>query len=118
MRDESEHIQTLIQQEISCSALWAEINVLDSIAIAEDIAATVTSGVLTGIAPIVRAPDAQAIVLKEPYGVILAIAPWNAPLILGLRAVAAAVAAGNTAVLKVRCSGCRRDLDRKRLLTQ
>ncbi|CAN9304979.1 unnamed protein product [Alternaria alternata] len=100
MRDESEHIQTLIQQEISCSALWAEINVLDSIAIAEDIAATVTSGVLAGIAPIVRAPDAQAIVFKEPYGVILAIAPWNAPLILGLRVVAAAVATGNTAVLK------------------
>ena len=113
MRDESEYIQTLIQREISCSALWAEINVLDSIAIAEDIAATVTSGVLTGIAPIVRAPDAQAIVLKEPYGVILAIAPWNAPLILGLRAVAAAVAAGNTAVLKVRHSGCRREFDRK-----
>ena len=111
MRDESEHIQTLIQQEISCSALWAEINVLDSIAIAEDIAATVTSGVLAGMAPIVGAPDAQAIVFKEPYGVILAIAPWNAPLILGLRAVAAAVAAGNTAVLKVRNSGSHQDFD-------
>lgn len=72
-----------------------------------------TSGVLTGIAPIIGAPDAQAIVFKEPYGVILAIAPWNAPLILGLRAVAAAIAAGNTAVLKVSYSAFRREFGRE-----
>lgn len=91
----------MIQQEISCSALWADINVLDSIAIVEEVAATVTSGVLSGMAPIVQDPEAQAIIFKEPYGVVLGIAPWNAPLILGLRAVVAAVAAGNTVVFKV-----------------
>ncbi|KAN0117903.1 aldehyde dehydrogenase [Hyaloscypha variabilis] len=41
-----------------------------------------------------------ALVLKEPYGVILGIAPWNAPWPLGCRAVAYALAAGNTCVLK------------------
>lgn len=64
-------------------------------------AAATISGVFSGIAPIVRAADAQALVFKEPLGVVLGIAPWNAPLILGIRAVAAAVAAGNTVILKV-----------------
>ncbi|OJJ79206.1 uncharacterized protein ASPGLDRAFT_159344 [Aspergillus glaucus CBS 516.65] len=41
-----------------------------------------------------------AIVYKEPYGVILSIVPWNAPFILGTRAVALPLAAGNTVVLK------------------
>lgn len=60
-----------------------------------------TAGVLSGVVPVVRDPEAHAVVVKEPLGVVLAIAPWNAPLILGLRAVAAAVGAGNTAILKV-----------------
>lgn len=51
--------------------------------------------------PNISDTEAHAMVIKEPLGVVLAIAPWNAPLILGLRAVAAAVAAGNTAILKV-----------------
>jgi len=39
-------------------------------------------------------------VYKEPYGVILAIAPWNAAYILGIRSIAYALAAGNTVILK------------------
>lgn len=39
-------------------------------------------------------------VVKEPLGVQLGIAPWNAPLLLGLRAVATPIACGNTAILK------------------
>lgn len=64
-------------------------------------AALTTSGILGGSAPVVDDPDAHAVVVKEPLGVVLGIAPWNAPLILGFRAVAAAVAVGNTAILKV-----------------
>ncbi|RJE20728.1 Dehydrogenase [Aspergillus sclerotialis] len=50
-----------------------------------------------------RVPSAvqgNAIVFKEPYGVIWGIAPWNAPYILGVRAVAIPLAAGNTTILK------------------
>jgi acyl-CoA reductase-like NAD-dependent aldehyde dehydrogenase len=39
-------------------------------------------------------------VLKEPYGVVVGIAPWNATFILGFRAVTYALAAGNTVVFK------------------
>jgi acyl-CoA reductase-like NAD-dependent aldehyde dehydrogenase len=38
--------------------------------------------------------------LREPVGVILGIAPWNAPIILGVRAVATALACGNSVILK------------------
>jgi succinate-semialdehyde dehydrogenase/glutarate-semialdehyde dehydrogenase len=36
----------------------------------------------------------------EPYGVVLVVTPWNYPLFLALGAAAAALAAGNTVVLK------------------
>jgi acyl-CoA reductase-like NAD-dependent aldehyde dehydrogenase len=38
--------------------------------------------------------------LREPVGVILGIAPWNAPVILGCRAIATPLACGNTVILK------------------
>jgi acyl-CoA reductase-like NAD-dependent aldehyde dehydrogenase len=38
--------------------------------------------------------------VREPLGVVAAFAPWNAPVILGIRAVAGPLAAGNTVVLK------------------
>ncbi|MDB5550325.1 MAG: salicylaldehyde dehydrogenase protein [Rhizobium sp.] len=37
---------------------------------------------------------------RQPAGVCLAIAPWNAPVILGTRSIAMALACGNTVVLK------------------
>ncbi len=39
-------------------------------------------------------------VVREPYGVVLVMAPWNYPVQLSLSPVVAAVAAGNTVVLK------------------
>jgi benzaldehyde dehydrogenase (NAD) len=38
--------------------------------------------------------------LREPVGVILGIAPWNAPIILGVRAIAVPLACGNSVILK------------------
>ncbi|HZE40251.1 MAG TPA: aldehyde dehydrogenase family protein, partial [Stackebrandtia sp.] len=45
-------------------------------------------------------PGALSLSVRQPAGVVAAFAPWNAPLILGCRAVAAPLAAGNTVVLK------------------
>lgn len=45
-------------------------------------------------------PGCLALALREPVGVILGIAPWNAPIILGVRAIAVPLACGNTIVLK------------------
>jgi vanillin dehydrogenase len=45
-------------------------------------------------------PDTVAMAIRQPVGVVVGIAPWNAPLILGVRAVALPLAYGNTVVLK------------------
>src|SRR5918992_6233455 len=45
-------------------------------------------------------PGAFAMGLRRPVGVVAAIAPWNAALILSARAISAPLALGNTVVLK------------------
>lgn len=40
----------------------------------------------TSTSPVVAEEGSSSIVSKEPFGVILGIAPWNAPYVLGLRA--------------------------------
>ncbi|KIW35013.1 uncharacterized protein PV07_01740 [Cladophialophora immunda] len=42
----------------------------------------------------------SAMMVREPWGVVLGIAPWNAPYALGLRACLFPLAMGNTVVLK------------------
>ncbi|MFD9739969.1 aldehyde dehydrogenase family protein [Umezawaea sp. NPDC059074] len=41
-----------------------------------------------------------SLAVRQPVGVVGAFSPWNAPLILGIRAVAVPIAVGNTVVLK------------------
>ncbi|CAK7219649.1 hypothetical protein SBRCBS47491_003918 [Sporothrix bragantina] len=100
LRERTDEARQIMEDEIKCSAKWSAINVNDAVAMLESVAALTTSGVLSGTSPAVRNHKSHAVVLKEPMGVVLGIAPWNAPLILGVRAVAAAVAAGNTTILK------------------
>jgi acyl-CoA reductase-like NAD-dependent aldehyde dehydrogenase len=45
-------------------------------------------------------PGAFNMAIRQPVGVVAGIGPWNAPLILSLRAVCMPIAYGNTAVLK------------------
>ncbi|NMG66159.1 aldehyde dehydrogenase family protein [Azoarcus indigens] len=45
-------------------------------------------------------PGSLALAVRQPAGVVLGIAPWNAPVILGTRALAMPLACGNTVVLK------------------
>jgi acyl-CoA reductase-like NAD-dependent aldehyde dehydrogenase len=45
-------------------------------------------------------PGLRMRAIRQPVGVVVGIAPWNAPVILATRAVAAPLAFGNTVVLK------------------
>jgi benzaldehyde dehydrogenase (NAD) len=45
-------------------------------------------------------PGSLAMGVRQPAGVVLGIAPWNAPVILGVRAIATPLACGNTVILK------------------
>jgi acyl-CoA reductase-like NAD-dependent aldehyde dehydrogenase len=55
-------------------------------------------------------PGNFAMAVRQPCGVVLGIAPWNAPVILGTRALAMPLACGNTVVLKASeaCPGVHR----------
>ncbi|TLS20212.1 uncharacterized protein PpBr36_11493 [Pyricularia pennisetigena] len=101
LRDRQDELMNLIQDELACTRTWASIGYNDTVDVVEQAAALVTSGVLSGVSPPTNNPLAHAVVFKEPLGVILGIAPWNSPLLLAFRAVVAAVATGNTAILKV-----------------
>ncbi len=45
-------------------------------------------------------PGSVSLAVRRPCGVVVGIAPWNAPVILGVRAIAMPLACGNTVVLK------------------
>jgi len=55
-------------------------------------------------------PGSLAMAIRQPCGVVLGIAPWNAPVILATRALAMPLACGNTVVLKASeaCPGVHR----------
>jgi benzaldehyde dehydrogenase (NAD) len=61
-------------------------------------------------------PGKQAKAVRQPVGVVVGIAPWNAPVILGVRAVAAPLAYGNQGVgaVPAHARGDRRRADRCR----
>lgn len=84
--------------ETGATADWARYNVQLGAAILREAAAMTTQ--LTGdVIPADRS-GTLAMAIRQPVGVVLGIAPWNAPVILGVRAVAAPLACGNTAILK------------------
>ena len=55
-------------------------------------------------------PGSLAMGCRQPVGVVAGIAPWNAPVILGVRAIAMPLACGNTVILKASemCPGTHR----------
>lgn len=55
---------------------------------------------IQGVIPQTGTPGQAAFIFKEPFGVNFGISPWNAPIILGVRAFLYAIAAGNTVILK------------------
>lgn len=100
LRSRDDEIKAIMREEIHATPLWSMINVEDSLLMIEEAASLVTSPLLSGNLPASQNPESQVLVLTEPLGVVLGIAPWNSPLILGFRSVLPAIAAGNTAILK------------------
>jgi acyl-CoA reductase-like NAD-dependent aldehyde dehydrogenase len=84
--------------EIGATEGWARFNLALGAGIIREAAAMTTQ--ITGEVIPSDKPGCIALALREPVGVLLGIAPWNAPIILGVRAVAMPLACGNTVVLK------------------
>ena len=84
--------------ETGSSAIWAGFNVhLAADMLVE--AAAVTTQIDGQVIPS-NVPGSLAMGVRQPAGVVLGIAPWNAPVVLGVRAVALPLACGNTVVFK------------------
>lgn len=85
-------------EETGATTIWAGFNVHLAAGILREAGAMTTQG--GGEVIPSNKPGTLAMAVARPRGVCLGIAPWNAPVILGTRAVAMALACGNTAVLK------------------
>jgi benzaldehyde dehydrogenase (NAD) len=84
--------------ETGASGMWAGFNVhLAAGGLLE--AAALTTQINGELIPS-DVPGSLAMGVRQPAGVVLGIAPWNAPVILAVRAIALPLACGNTVVLK------------------
>jgi vanillin dehydrogenase len=88
----------LMATEIGATAGWAQFNVKLAAGMLRE-AASLTTQITGEIIPSDK-PGCVSMAVRQPAGVVLGIAPWNAPVILGVRAIATPLACGNTVVLK------------------
>jgi acyl-CoA reductase-like NAD-dependent aldehyde dehydrogenase len=87
-----------MMNEIGATEGWARFNLMLAAGMVRE-AASLTTQISGQVIPSDK-PGCLAMALRQPAGVIVGIAPWNAPIILGVRAIAVPLACGNTVVLK------------------
>jgi acyl-CoA reductase-like NAD-dependent aldehyde dehydrogenase len=95
------HADAFIQrgvQEAGGSPMWYGYNVMLASNMLREAAAMTTQ--ISGEVIPSDVPGSLAMGVRQPCGVVLGIAPWNAPVILGTRSIAMPLACGNTVVLK------------------
>jgi len=84
--------------ETGATKIWAGFNVHLAAQMLRE-AAAMTTQIAGEVIPS-DVPGSFAMSIRQPVGVVLAIAPWNAPVILAVRSIAMPLACGNTVVLK------------------
>lgn len=84
--------------ELCATAEWGFFNVHLAAQILRE-AAAITTQVKGEVIPS-DVPGNLSLAVRQPVGVILSIAPWNAPIILAVRCIAVPLACGNTVVFK------------------
>src|SRR5690348_2407856 len=91
--------------ELRASEPWVRFNVQLGAGMVRE-AAALTTQIAGEVIPSDK-PGLLSLALREPVGAVLGIAPWNAPVILGCRAIATPLACGNSVILKA-SERCRR----------
>lgn len=94
----AEAFAAVVAAETGASAIWAGFNVHLAAGMLLE-AASLTTQISGEVIPS-DVPGNLAMAVRQPAGVVLGIAPWNAPVILAVRAIATPLACGNTVVLK------------------
>ena len=84
--------------ETGAAGPWAGFNVHLAADMLRE-AASITTQISGEVIPS-DVPGSLALAVRRPAGVVLGIAPWNAPVILGIRAIATPLACGNTVIFK------------------
>ena len=87
-----------VPAETGATGMWAGFNVMLAAGMIREAAALTTQ--IGGELIPSDVPGSLAMGMRQPAGVVLGIAPWNAPIILGVRAIATPLACGNTVILK------------------
>jgi acyl-CoA reductase-like NAD-dependent aldehyde dehydrogenase len=77
---------------------WGHFNVHFASMLLDEAAAMITQ--IQGEVVPSDHPGTVSMAVRQPAGVVAGLAPWNAPVILGVRAIAMPLACGNTVVLK------------------
>ncbi|MEH6437743.1 aldehyde dehydrogenase [Massilia sp. DD77] len=85
-------------EEVGGAPVWYQFNVTLAANMLRE-AASMTTQVAGEVIPS-DVPGSLAMGVRQACGVVVGIAPWNAPVILGTRAVAMPLACGNTVILK------------------
>jgi vanillin dehydrogenase len=98
MESRTDDFIKLMLEETGATAPWAGFNVHLAAGILRE-AASLTTQIAGEVIPSDK-PGILSMAIRQPAGVVLGIAPWNAPVILGTRAIAAALACGNTVILR------------------
>ena len=94
----AEAFAAAMARETGASAHWAEFNVHLAAGMLLE-AASLTTRIGGEVIPS-DTPGSLAMAVRQPAGVVLGIAPWNAPIILAVRAIATPLACGNSVILK------------------
>jgi vanillin dehydrogenase len=98
MESRTNDFTKLMLEETGATAPWAGFNVHLAAGILREAAALTTQ--ITGEVIPSDKPGILSMAIRQPAGVVLGMAPWNAPVILGTRAIAAPLACGNTVILR------------------
>jgi acyl-CoA reductase-like NAD-dependent aldehyde dehydrogenase len=97
MAKRGEEAIVALARETGASRLFSEFNLAFCIQVLREAAAAITR-------PMGELPTsirgAYSMAQRIPFGVVGAISPWNAPLVLGIRSIAIPLAVGNTVVMK------------------
>ena len=98
LRAKAADFSKVLVAECGATAGWGFFNCALAAGMLEE-AAAMTTQVLGEVIPSDE-PHTLAMGIRQPAGVVFGMAPWNAPVILGVRAIATPLACGNTVVLK------------------
>jgi acyl-CoA reductase-like NAD-dependent aldehyde dehydrogenase len=98
MAKRGEQAIVALARETGASRLFSQFNVALFIQVLREAAAAITRPI--GELLPTSIPGAYSMVQRIPFGVVGAISPWNAPLVLGIRSIAIPLAVGNTVVMK------------------